>query len=161
MGELRGSCQRCGRELYVRSNYIDKYDSNVYCQDCRIHTECNNCGRGLRLRPSRYQRLGGDPLICEYCNQNHQGRECRKSREQQQSQQIKVENKDPIFWAGLRGWERVVFILLVILFLSYPLGYLQFGTDALRAGFPLILAHLYITHKLHKKGKENAPSIKK
>ena len=138
------NCQKCGTEFSVDTEYFEVFGKDPFCQDCLIHTKCQSCDRPLRLEPSEYQRVGGDPVTCKQCEQTHQQTSSNGGFLQ------------GTFWEGLSTGEKIVFPILVVLLVTV-LGFLAlaakqgYNTDAgiVPAGL------LFLTYWTYRRGKKN------
>lgn len=88
MSVAKVECNHCKRTFEVDTEYFQKYGSDPFCADCLVHSECEACGRGIRLQPSKYRELGGEPLVCADCSQ-----QTRSSQTQQLSENDSSSNK--------------------------------------------------------------------
>jgi hypothetical protein len=87
-------CTACGDSFQVATEYFEVFGSDPFCEDCLIHTNCNSCKKGLRLEPSDYREIGGEPVHCKDCGV--------------------PEQKQTTFWDGLSIGEKIVFPLLIL-----------------------------------------------
>lgn len=106
-------CKKCGKQFEVKTKYFRIFGDDPYCPDCLIHTTCNRCDKGLRLKPSRYQELGGDPIYCTDCADQ------AKSTTQANTTSGSTSGGDSLlsgtFWEGLTFGEKSVFPVLLAL----------------------------------------------
>jgi len=143
MSTARVTCTGCQKEFDVPTEYFQKFGREPYCRDCLIHTECQSCGDGLRIQPSRFQELGGDPVVCTGCQSTDESSSTMASR---------------TFWAGLSTGEKIVFpILLVVLVVALGLvaNSAMNGGDPSGAGLTGVLILLYWTYR---RGRKNRPN---
>ncbi|APX95499.1 hypothetical protein SAMN05421809_0633 [Natronorubrum daqingense] len=96
-------CTRCEHSFEVDTEYFRRYGADPFCADCLIHTVCYQCNRGLRLQPSRYQELNGDPVVCTDCDP------------QPEIEPPRAPTETPSFWQGLTTGEKVLFPLVVLI----------------------------------------------
>jgi len=140
------SCTQCGEQFEVKTEYFEKFGSDPFCQDCVIHTECQSCNRGLRLQPSRYKELGGDPVVCTDCDQAGSTSTSTES------------SSSGSFWSGLSIGEKIVFPILLIAFV----GLLGLAIMAKMYGgnveTPLLLPLLLLLYWTYRRGKKNSSS---
>jgi hypothetical protein len=121
MSRVEADCGRCGVTERIDSTYFRVFGDDFYCEDCLIHTRCQRCQGGLRLRPSRYQNLGGDPVVCSDCGSSATSSQSTPTGsgaappETTQS----TPSGSSSFWDGLTRGEKVVFPILLLLFLGY------------------------------------------
>lgn len=144
MSVAQVDCIQCGIPFEVRTEYFQKYGPDPRCFDCVIHTECHDCGCGLRLLPSRYQELGGDPVVCMDCDEA--------------SSTTRRANEKTSFWYGLTPGEKIVFPGVVLVFVA-SIGLLitepQVTTD--NVGRALATCTLLAAWIIHR-GKKNNPN---
>lgn len=94
-------CTKCGKHFNIPTNYFQRYGEQPFCDDCLVHTQCQNCGKGLRLQPSKYREVGGEPVVCTTCAPDGGS-----------------SNGGKWFWHGLTNGEKVIFPILVVLFIG-------------------------------------------
>lgn len=141
MSSAQVTCANCDKRFEVDTRYFRKFGDDPFCRDCLIHTECQSCNRGLRLEPSRYQELGGDPVACTDCaQQSRAGSSERRS-----------------FWAGLTVGEKIVFPILLIAFLGLGGLALYVETNGGETSVPLLSGILILLYWTYRRGKKNAP----
>jgi len=139
------SCTKCGTQFDVKTEYFQKFGSDPFCQDCLIHTECQSCNRGLRLQPSRYKELGGDPIVCTDCDQ---GANATATTAESSS--------GTSFWSGLSIGEKIVFPILLIAFIG-TLGLAAFAeVNGGSVETPLLLPILILLYWTYRRGKKNS-----
>ncbi|WP_224338219.1 hypothetical protein [Haloprofundus halobius] len=140
------SCTKCGQQFDVKTEYFQKFGSDPFCQDCLIHTECQSCKRGLRLQPSRYKELGGDPVVCTDCDQGISSSTTAGS------------SSGTSFWSGLTIGEKIVFPILLIAFVGI-LGIAAFAEmNGGSVETPLLLPILILLYWTYRRGKKNRSS---
>lgn len=66
-GVTKGACSGCGDQLAISGEYRALFGDTPFCQDCVVHTACQSCSTGLRVKPARFEELGGDPIVCRAC----------------------------------------------------------------------------------------------
>jgi hypothetical protein len=124
------SCTNCGSEFLIRPWYFRKFGDEPFCSDCLAHTECANCGTGLRLLYSRFNEFGGNPVFCTDCGA--------------------TESQDSWFWDGLSIGEKIVFPVGVLLLLLNVWLLMNGASDDV-----LALPALVITGWIYIRGKRN------
>lgn len=138
------SCTKCGTPFQVKTDYFQKFGTDPLCQDCVIHTECQSCKRGLRLLPSRYQELGGDPVVCKGCE------------DVSQTTSTTTRSSGSSFWSGLSIGEKIVFPLLVVAFVGI-LGVAAYAEmNGGNVDTPLLLPILVLLYWTYRRGKKNS-----
>lgn len=130
--EVNVSCSKCGESFYVKTRYFNLYGEEPFCQDCRVHTQCNSCNKGLRLMPSRYRELGGDPVVCISCAKEN------------------TTDRSKSFWNGLSIGEKIVFPICLAI-LGFNILLMATGAES---GF-LTLSALLIAVWIYQRGKRN------
>lgn len=148
MPEVDVNCQNCNKEFSVDTEYFEIFGKDPYCQNCLIHTKCQSCERPLRIQPSQYQRVGGDPVVCTQCGQIEQ------SKRSSPSDTRKSNNS---FWNGLTIGEKIVFPILILIFVGLMafLALAEIRGYDVSAGIlpPSLLILIYWTYRRGKKNK--------
>lgn len=135
MGIATVNCNMCGVGMELDTKYFRVFGEEPFCRDCLVHTRCRECNDGLRLQPSKYQDLGGDPVVCASCGGGSSRERSGGTQRTSESTTTTVENrssstssKGRTFWAGLTPGEKVVFPLAILL-----LGFLLLGLARVEA----------------------------
>lgn len=143
MSTANVSCTNCGKQFEVKTNYFQKFGSDPYCQDCLIHTECNACNRGLRIQPSQYRELGGEPVVCTTCEQ---GTASTPTPEPQSGGS---------FWSGLSIGEKIVFPILSVAIVGLIAVMLLVESNGGEASAPILLPMVLLLYWTYRRGKKN------
>jgi len=143
MSTANVSCTKCGKQFEVKTEYFQKFDSDPFCQDCLIHTECQSCNRGLRLEPSRYKELGGDPIICTDCDKGS-------------SSTTSTGSSGSSFWSGLSIGEKIVFPILLVAFIGILSIAIFANMNGGNVETPLLLPILILLYWTYRRGKKNS-----
>lgn len=138
------SCTNCGDQFNVKTEYFQKFGSDPYCQDCLIHTECNSCNRGLRLQPSQYRELGGEPVTCTSCAQGAPSTTTTKSR------------SGGSFWSGLSIGEKIIFPILLVAIVGLLAVVILVEGSGGDASAPILLPMLILLYWTYRRGKKNS-----
>lgn len=138
------SCTKCGTQFEVKTEYFQKFGSDPFCQDCLIHTECQSCKRGLRLQPSRYKEIGGDPVICTDCEKETSAATASESP------------TSGTFWSGLSIGEKIVFPILLVAFIGLLGISALAGMSDINVDAPLLLPLLLLLYWTYRRGKKNS-----
>ncbi|WP_324663925.1 hypothetical protein [Haloarcula sediminis] len=153
MGQADVNCIKCDKNFQVDTRYFQKFGEDPVCRDCAIHTECQSCSRGLRLAPSRYQELGGDPVICTDCDQQPSAPSAAQA---QQSRPSSAQSSSGgSFWTGLSIGEKIVFPVLFVALvgMAYLELFANLNGDAFTtpiAGVTVLLVWLYRRGRKHR-----------
>lgn len=137
------SCTNCGKQFNVKTEYFQKFGSDPYCQDCLIHTECNSCNRGLRLQPSQYRELGGEPVVCATCGQDASSPTTTESRSGES------------FWSGLSIGEKIIFPILLVAIVGLLAVVVLIEGSGGEASAPILLPMLILLYWTYRRGKKN------
>lgn len=138
------SCTNCGKQFNVKTEYFQKFGSDPYCQNCLIHTECNSCDRGLRLQPSRYRELGGEPVICTNCEQDASTTTTAESHSRSS------------FWSGLSIGEKIVFPILLVGVVGLLSMLVLAEINGGEASAPILLPMTILLYWTYRRGKKNS-----
>lgn len=138
------SCTNCEKQFNVKTEYFQKFGSDPYCQDCLIHTECNSCNRGLRLQPSQYRELGGEPVICASCGQGASSTTTTES------------HSGGSFWSGLSLGEKIVFPLLSVAIVGLLAVVILIEGTGGEASAPILLPMIILLYWTYRRGKKNS-----
>jgi hypothetical protein len=163
MGQADVTCTKCGTAFQVDTRYFQIFGEEPFCQDCLIHTECHSCGRGLRLQPSRYQELGGDPVVCTDCDSGQPGgSQTPPSTSETSTQQSSTStppttqtSSDGTFWSGLTIGEKIVFPVLLAAFLGMVGLALLANANGGEFSSPAIGGVGFLLFWLYRRGKKN------
>jgi hypothetical protein len=124
------SCVQCGENFSTHPRYFEKFGHEPVCNDCLVHTECSNCGTGLRLSHSRFSELGGNPVVCTDCSAS--------------------ESQGTWFWHGLTIGEKIVFPIAAGLLAFNVLLAVNGASDSF-----LALPALVFTGWIYRRGRRN------
>ncbi|ACV47966.1 MULTISPECIES: hypothetical protein [Halomicrobium] len=163
MGQADVTCTKCGTAFQVDTRYFQIYGEEPFCQDCLIHTECQSCGRGLRLQPSRYQELGGNPVVCTDCDGGQPAvstsqtstsgaPSTRSSASGTSSTQTSTSGT---FWSGLSIGEKIVFPILLAGFVGMVALALLANANGGEFASPAIGGVGFLLFWLYRRGKKN------
>ena len=152
MGKANVNCIKCNKNFQVDTRYFQIFGEDPICRDCAIHTECQSCSRGLRLAPSRYQELGGGPVICNDCDQ--QPSASSASQGQQSGSSSAQSSSSGSFWTGLSIGEKIVFPLLLAALLG--MGWLELFANLSGDAFNTPIAGVtFLLIWLYRRGSKN------
>ncbi|MDS0283487.1 hypothetical protein [Haloarcula onubensis] len=153
MGQANVNCIKCDKDFQVDTRYFQIFGEDPICRDCAIHTECQSCNRGLRLAPSRYQELGGGPVICTDCDQQPSASPAAQGQQNRSSSARSSSGGS--FWTGLSIGEKIVFPLLLAALLG--MGWLALSAELNGGEFSGPIAGVTVLLVwLHRRGKKNS-----
>lgn len=162
MGQADVTCTKCGTPFQVDTRYFQVFGEEPFCQDCLIHTECQSCGRGLRLQPSRYQELGGDPVVCTDCDGGQSGAASTgpstsgtAPTRSSTSGTSSTQTSSGRFWSGLSIGEKIVLPILLAAFLGMVGLALLANANGGEFSSPAIGGVGFLLFWLYRRGRKN------
>lgn len=144
MGVANVTCTKCGVNFEVDTKYFQIFGEDPFCQNCLIHTKCQSCDRGLRLEPSRYKELGGDPIVCVDCDDVTPEPSNEKG------------TGSSSFWSGLTIGEKIVFPVLLAAFVGLGSLAMFAEMNGGEVSTPLLGGLFFLLYWTYRRGKKNS-----